>query len=504
MSHGRQVSSSTWSTHRFLHATFPEPLSLSFPFTTENLFEVYVRLTGNSRPSFLLESGGTTPSLARYSYIGCAPYQTFSAKGRSYELLSGPEHIRGNGDPFSIIEKLFVSSTYERVPNLPPFVGGAVGFMSYDLVRQFEQLPEQAVDDLQLPDMFFMFVELFAAIDHVDQTLHLIFSPDPNRWMNESREQLVREGKARLLEWQARLMTSCKDADLDIKMPPDSVPHILSQQSRHDYVNRVKACQALIAAGDIYQANLSHRFSIEMPKNFALEHYVQSAFWYRQIRQVNPSPFSALLQLDDYAIVSNSPERLVQLEGSRAEIRPIAGTRPRGATVSEDRQLIEELLTSPKERAEHLMLVDLARNDLGRVCRYGTISAEQLMIVERYSHVSHLVSNISGLIREGITAFDVLRASFPGGTITGVPKVHCMEIIEQLEPVRRGVYTGSLGYLSWTGDMDMNILIRTLLLTPERGYLQVGAGIVADSNPGQEYEETVYKAQGFFQALLKG
>ena len=231
------------------------------------------------------------------------------------------------------------------------------------------------------------------------------------------------------------------------------------------------------------------------------DHSVQGAYWYQQIRKVNPSPFSALLLLENCAIVSNSPERLVRLSGQRADIRPIAGTRPRGSTVGEDRQLIEELLTSPKERAEHLMLVDLARNDLGRICRYGTISAEQFMIVERYSHVSHLVSNISGLVREGITAFDVLRASFPGGTITGVPKVHCMEIIDQLEPVRRGLYTGSLGYISWSGEMDMNIMIRTLLLTPGQGYLQVGAGIVADSNPSHEYDETVHKAKAFLQAF---
>ncbi len=264
----------------------------------------------------------------------------------------------------------------------------------------------------------------------------------------------------------------------------------------------MEQCQELIAAGDIYQANISHRFSIDSLAGLPSEHSVQGASWYQQIRKVNPSPFSALMMLEDCTLVSNSPERLVRVDGQRADIRPIAGTRPRGSTVSEDRRLIEELLSSTKERAEHLMLVDLARNDLGRVCQYGTIAAEQFMTVERYSHVSHLVSNISGILKDGLTACDVLRASFPGGTITGVPKVHCMEIIEQLEPVRRGVYTGSLGYISWTGDMDMNILIRTLLLTPGQSYLQVGAGIVADSHPSHEYDETVHKAKAFLQAFF--
>ena len=460
-----------------------------------------MRLTGCSPQSFLLESGGGNPQLAQYSFIGCDPYQTFSANGSQYEIWNSDGKVHGEGEPFSVFAKLVTSSQYERVLNLPPFLGGAVGFLSYDMVRQFEQIPELAVPDLQVPDMFFMFVDILAAIDHVAQTLHLIFAPDPKRWVSESRDQLAREGKDRLLEWQAKITTSGKQTGLGQGFPHVSPPHIQSQQSRGDYIERVKKCQELIAAGDIYQANLSHRFSIDCLVELPSTHSVQGAYWYQQIRKVNPSPFSALLMLEDCTLVSNSPERLVRLDGQRAEIRPIAGTRPRGSTMSEDRQLIEALLASSKERAEHLMLVDLARNDLGRVCQYGTISAEQFMIVERYSHVSHLVSNVSGLVRDGLTACDVLRASFPGGTITGVPKVHCMEIIEQLEPVCRGVYTGSLGYVSWSGDMDMNILIRTLLLMPGQGYLQVGAGIVADSKPNQEYDETVHKAEAFFTAF---
>ncbi|GJL64440.1 MAG: para-aminobenzoate synthase [Nitrospirales bacterium] len=498
---GDMSSCSSWSTQRFLRAATPEPLVLTSSLPAENTFELYIRLTGGLPSSFLLESGGGAPGLARYSFIGCQPYQIFSTRGPHYEIWNRDGQVDGVGDPFDKLTELFPATPYPRLPHLPPFLGGAVGFLSYDMVRQFEQIPELAVDDLQLPDMTFLFVEVLAAIDHVSNTLHFIFSPEPKRWGSESRDRLVREGTERLLDWQAQLKKTDKHLNLTGNWPHVSRPSIEAQQSRQDYINRVETCQALIAAGDIYQANLSHRFTIDVPQDFPSDHYVQGACWYQRIRQVNPSPFSALLVLDNYTLVSNSPERLVRLDGQRAEIRPIAGTRRRGATVSEDRRLIEELLASPKECAEHLMLVDLARNDLGRVCRYGTISAEQFMTVERYSHVSHLVSNISGFVKNDVTAFDVLRAAFPGGTITGVPKVHCMEIIEQLEPVRRGVYTGSLGYICWSGQMDMNILIRTLLLTRTLGYLQVGAGIVADSIPGQEYDETVHKAQAFFQAF---
>lgn len=222
---------------------------------------------------------------------------------------------------------------------------------------------------------------------------------------------------------------------------------------------------------------------------------------YGRLRRVNPSPFSALLDLGDLTLISCSPERLVQLQGRRVDSRPIAGTRPRGAHMQEDRRLAEELLTNPKERAEHIMLVDLERNDLGRVCRFGSVRVDEFMVIERYSHVSHIVSNVTGTLRDDVDAFDLVRAVFPGGTITGVPKIRCMNILESLEPVRRGPYTGALGYLSWSGDLDLNIIIRTLVLTGGRGYLQVGAGIVADSDPMKEYDETLHKAQAFFEAL---
>ncbi|MEK9172825.1 MAG: anthranilate synthase component I family protein, partial [Nitrospirota bacterium] len=247
-------------------------------------------------------------------------------------------------------------------------------------------------------------------------------------------------------------------------------------------------------AGDIYQANLSHRFSVELggrsPRSI-----------YRRLREINPSPFSALLELPDVTLVSCSPERLVRLSGTGVDTRPIAGTRPRGSSTDEDRLLVEDLLMSPKERAEHIMLVDLERNDLGRVCAYGSVRVDEFMAVERYSHVSHIVSNIRGHLAPGRDALDLVRAVFPGGTVTGVPKVRCMEIIDELEPVRRGPYTGSIGYLSPSGDLDLNIIIRTLVVAGEQASLHVGAGIVADSDPVREYQETLFKAEALLKAL---
>jgi anthranilate/para-aminobenzoate synthase component I len=274
-------------------------------------------------------------------------------------------------------------------------------------------------------------------------------------------------------------------------------------QTRDAYLQRVRRCQEYIAAGDIYQANLSHRFTLEPLSSYDdgtnRRPYEQEL--YRRLQAVNPSPFSGLLHFDDVTLISSSPERLVRLHDRQADTRPIAGTRPRGLDTRDDQRLVGELLANEKERAEHLMLVDLERNDLGRVCRFGSVQVDEFMTIEQYSHVSHIVSNISGCLRPDATSFDLIQALFPGGTITGVPKIRCMEIIEELEPIRRGPYTGSFGYIGWNGDLDLNIVIRTLIWCKGKGYLQVGAGIVADSDPVKEYEETLQKAQAFFSAL---
>jgi anthranilate/para-aminobenzoate synthase component I len=338
-------------------------------------------------------------------------------------------------------------------------------------------------------------------VDHRAPGAWLIFAPSPERLASESRDHLYHEGQARLAELKAKVMTG--DGVRSHQAVDMSELRIEGEQSSSEYRDRVQKCQHLIASGDIYQANLSHRFRVEGITQYFPSQIEAGADIYRRLRKVNPSPHSAFLALESHVIVSNSPERLVRLSDGYADMRPIAGTRPRGKDPQDDRRLAEELLSCPKERAEHLMLVDLARNDLGRVCVYGSVRVHELMTVERYSHVMHLVSHVVGRLREPCKGFDLIRATFPGGTITGVPKVHCMELIEQLEPVRRGIYTGSIGFIGWNGNLDLNIAIRTLLLTGGRGYLQVGAGIVADSNSDREYEETLHKAEAFFQ-VLKG
>jgi len=487
------------SSEQFLKAAQPSPLIQSLPLPVDDPFELYARLSGFSRHSFLLESGKGNPEIARYSFFGSDPFLVFSSKGTTYTVRTPEKIIHRAGDPFQVLRDLLPQRGISLQPNLPPFLGGAVGFFSYDFIRQFEALPQLTTDDLQVSDLYFLFFEVLAAIDHETKMLHLMFAPSPQRVESLSRDHLYREGQDRLAELGARLVSSHDWGES--QGPRSHRAAIQGQQSRSEYMARVRECQHLIAAGDIYQANLSHRFKIEWPHETIEAPGSQGAYCYQQIRRINPSPFSAFLILDDWTVVCNSPERLVRLQGQRADTRPIAGTRPRGRNLAEDRRLVESLLASRKERAEHLMLVDLARNDLGRVSRYGSVNVDQFMTVERYSHVAHLVSTVSGLLNEGLSACDVIRATFPGGTITGVPKFHCMEIIEGLEPVRRGIYTGSIGYISWNGDMDMNIVIRTLLLTRGKGYLQVGAGIVADSNPHLEYEETVHKAQAFFEAV---
>jgi para-aminobenzoate synthetase component 1 len=406
---------------------------------------------------------------------------------------------RPDQDPFALLRQAIGSPGIEQVPGLPPFFGGAVGYFSYDFARRLETLPSIAADDDAVPDAQFALYDLVTALDHRANRLHVMFCPPMERFLGEDRAKLYREGLDRLAEWEARLMGPRPETE---PLSPAPLP-FAPQQTRESYLNRVQRAQSYIADGDIYQANLSHRFAAVIPCGYGsgIERLRYEHALYRQLRTVNPSPFSGLLRFDNLSLISSSPERLVRLKGRRAETRPIAGTRPRGSDRCADQRLVSELLASPKERAEHVMLLDLERNDLGRVCDFGTVQVDEFMAVEQYSHVSHIVSNVRGLLRGDATSFDVIRATFPGGTITGVPKIRCMEIIEELEPVRRGAYTGSFGYIGWNGDLDLNIIIRTLVLTAVKAYLQVGAGIVADSDPAREYEETLYKAEAFFSSV---
>jgi len=338
-------------------------------------------------------------------------------------------------------------------------------------------------------------------VDHRADRMQIMFCPPMERFLGEDREKLYREGLDRLSECAARLAAAAPMEDR-LTIEPLSFS---SEQTKESYLDRVRRAQAYIAAGDIYQANLSHRFTANLPRAYGAGpsrlRYEEAL--YRQLRSINPSPYSGLLRFEGCSLISSSPERLIRLRGRHAETRPIAGTRPRGSDADDDQRLVGELLASSKERAEHVMLVDLERNDLGRVCEFGSVRVDEFMAIEQYSHVSHIVSNVCGLLNTKATPFDLIRATFPGGTVTGVPKIRCMEIIEELEPVRRGPYTGSFGYIGWNGDLDLNIVIRTLVLSESKAYLQVGAGIVADSDPVREYEETLHKAQAFFSSVRR-
>ena len=471
----------------------PQPLVLSIDSQGQHPLELYQKIAAPSRPSFLLESGKGHTSAPGYSFLGSGPVALVS--------VPRPPIGASGEDPFQPLRQAIGNPGIEQAPDLPPFFGGAVGYFSYDFARRLESLPPLAANDLNIPDMQFALYDLVTAVDHRTNRLQIMFCPPMERFLGEAREKLYREGQDRVAEWEARLKAPAPERE------PVAVEHLsfAPEQTKEAYLDRVGRAKAYIAAGDIYQANISHRFAADLPirHRSASERLRYEHALYRQLRRVNPSPFSGLLRFDDLSLISSSPERLVRLRGRRAEARPIAGTRPRGTNAEDDQRLVTELLASPKERAEHVMLVDLERNDLGRVCDFGSVRVDEFMAVEQYSHVSHIVSNVCGILRTDATPFDLIRATFPGGTITGVPKIRCMEIIEELEPVRRGPYTGSFGYIGWNGDLDLNIVIRTLVLTGPTAYLQVGAGIVADSDPAKEYEETLDKAQAFFSSFQR-
>jgi len=481
----------------FLHGS-PSPLVLRRPSPSANPFELYAKIASARHPSFLFESGNGESVMGRYSYFGADPYQTLYGKGDTFVCRSIQGRMDSGTSPFQSFAHLLNRQRIARPPDVPPFFGGAVGYLSYDLARQFERLPSLALDDLAGPDLEFALFDLVAAIDHESNRLVLMFCPPLERFLGEPREKLFREGRDRLAEFEARLTRS---DSVDAHWSNLGRLTFIPEQKPDLYTQNVSRCQEYISAGDIYQANLSHRFKVACAAFSSLGNLQTDLSVYGRLRALNPSPFSGILRFDTMRLISSSPERLVRLEGRRADTRPIAGTRPRGSNVDDDHRLIEELRTNEKECAEHIMLVDLERNDLGRVCRFGSVHVDELMTLEQYSHVNHLVSQVAGTLKDHATGFDLLKAMFPGGTITGVPKIRCMEIIEELEPVRRGPYTGSMGYLSWSGDLDFNILIRTLIMRNTIGYLQVGAGIVADSDPTREYEETIHKAQAFFSAF---
>ncbi|MDH4099719.1 MAG: aminodeoxychorismate synthase, component I [Nitrospirota bacterium] len=464
----------------------PLSLELSTPLSPWDAFR---RIRGG-KYNFLLESVRPGGKIARYSFAGTDPYRVFKCKGDTTEIIDGKGSSRSDGDPVELLRQLTRARSVRRSADLPPFLGGAVGFLGYEFSRHFEKLPSKATDDLGLPDAWFMMVDTFVAWDHEAGRQWIIGVPgcrgtgdDPAILYDECVERMHALA-ARLSHEYPRSSGSHGARNITVK------PLI----SKARYEEMVRRCKEYIAAGDIYQANLSQRLSAELGDVDPLD-------LYDLLREINPSPFAAYLDFDGVQIVSSSPERLFRVSDGVADTRPIAGTRPRGADRAGDTAMSAELITSPKERAEHIMLVDLERNDLGRVCEFGSVEVDELMVLEEYSHVIHIVSNVRGRLLEGKDCFDVLKAGFPGGTITGVPKVRCMEIIDELEPVARGPYTGSVGYFSFNGEMDTNIIIRTFVIKDNIAYVQVGAGIVADSDPEREYFETLHKAEALLKTL---
>jgi para-aminobenzoate synthetase component 1 len=454
------------------------------PLDASRCFEAFAE-----RPfSFFLDSGMDPGKLGRYSFMGSDPFLVLRSQGNKVALISGGlEEVRW-GNPFDMLGELLEIYSLDGSDSGLPFIGGAVGYFSYDLCHFIERLPSTAVNDLNLPECYLALYDAVVVFDHLEGKAYLVATGFPET--AESRRQRRAEAKLRdLKSW----VENC---------PPPSAAEVTavgedmvlkSNFSHEGYLQAVATAREYICAGDIFEVNLSQRFETALP--------VPPYELYKRLRRINPAPFANYFNFEGVCIVGASPERFLKVRGDRVETRPIKGTRPRGKSPEEDRALAQELLASVKDRAENMMIVDLERNDIGRVCRYGTVRVTELAILETYPTVFHLTSTVVGRLSEGKGRIDLLKATFPGGSITGAPKVRSMEIIDELEPTRRSVYTGSLGYLSFGGDMDLDIVIRTMIIKGNRAYFQMGGAIVYDSEPEAEYIETLDKGRALIEAL---
>jgi len=440
--------------------------------------------------SFLLESVVGGERIARFSFVAADPEAKFVARRDEITITRGrDEKTIKSHDPLAELAKMLEPYKAVHLPGLPRFTGGVVGYAAYDMIRYYEDLGEGPGDDRGLPDLCFGLYRTMVMFDHVSKTIKVVCNAhvtgDPGSAYTEATEAIERT-VARLAEGSSRAVGEITLVGLPQKA-------FRSNFSRDDYMKVVEACKEYIRAGDIFQVVPSQRLTVETTaRPFDI---------YRALRVVNPSPFMFILKSPDVTLVGSSPEILCRVEDGIVTNRPLAGTRPRGATDEEDKALEAELLADPKERAEHIMLVDLARNDVGRVAEPKTIELSDLMTVERYSHVMHIVSDVKGKLAAGQTCFDALRAALPVGTVTGAPKIRAMEIIDEFEPTRRGPYAGGLGYVDFSGNMDTCIAIRTMVIAGGKAYLQAGGGIVADSVPANEYQETINKARALLRAI---
>lgn len=445
---------------------------------TTPYFHHFVEMVKEKKNAVLLESGRD----GRYSIMASNPVAKVYGKNNKLTIEDSTGKTEQNGNPIDLAKAYLVNYTINKRTDLPPFQGGAIGYFTYDCNRYIENLPSIAEDVYDIPDVYLLIFNEVVIFDHQEQLLYLII-------IDHIENKVLAAEKLESLE--AFFVKEVEKIDLSFRTSAEEINKTvyMSEENFTDAVGKVKE---YIGAGDVFQVNLS----VLQSENLVTE----PLHIYEQLREINPSPYMSFLDFEEFQIVSCSPELLVAKRDQEVWTRPIAGTRSRGKTVEEENKLMEELRSSEKEQAEHIMLVDLERNDLGRVCEYGTVEVDELLVIEKYSHVMHLVSNVRGVLREDKDSFDLLKAVFPGGTITGAPKIRTMEIIEELEPTKRGIYTGSVGWISYTGDMELNITIRTMITKDEQAFVQAGAGIVIDSNPKHEYLESLKKAQALWTA----
>jgi anthranilate synthase component I len=450
------------------------PLRHTFIDDVETPVSAFLKLREDG-PAFLLESAEQGQRVGRYSFIGFRPRSTISWS------------LGDAGDPYAIAAEEVARHRQAPLPDLPPFAGGAVGFFGYDLVRTVEPLAEPNPDVLGLPDMTLMLTDVLVVFDHLKHTVSIL----ANVYPEDDVERSYAAARETIAEVREKL-TGPVPTPPRLAEPRD-MPEFVSNLEREQFEAMVARIVEYVHAGDAFQVVPSQRWSAEVP--------VEAFSIYRGLRAVNPSPYMYFLDFGDFQVAGASPEPLLTVAGRRASTRPIAGTRPRGGDAADDARIARELLEDPKEQAEHVMLVDLGRNDLGRVCEYGTVEVETYMAVETYSHVMHIVSSVAGDLRADVSAMDALRSVLPAGTLSGAPKVRAMQIIDELEPVKRGGYGGAVGWLSYTGDLDTCIHIRTVVVKDGTAHIQAGGGTVADAKPDYEYEESVAKARGVVRAI---
>jgi len=454
----------------------------------ETPVSAFIKL-GESSYSYLLESAETGRGIGRYSFLGSNPSLIFRSRGTEAEIIENGESKKVRTEnPLMVLKGLLKNYRPVRDETLPPFTGGAVGYLSYDCVRFFEKIPEEKLDELNLPDLYFILTDTLIIFDRLMNKIKIV----ANAFVSGDPEKSYREAVSRIETLLGQLMK--KSPGTYFQPPPSrALPGLSSNFSPQEFEGAVLKAQEYIRAGDILQVVLSQRFTTEIS--------APPIDIYRALRTINPSPYMFYLKFDDLHLIGSSPEIMVQALNGRVRVRPIAGTRPRGISTLDDRHLEEELLNDPKERAEHIMLVDLGRNDVGRVAAAGSVQVSDFMEIEKYSHVMHIVSNVEGKLRPGEDAYAALAATFPAGTVTGAPKIRAMEIIEELELSRRGPYAGAVGYFSFDGNLDSCITIRTIIVVGKTAFIQAGAGIVADSVPDREHRECLNKAQALFRAV---